>query len=60
MRIEGSTLYLEGVDALDGTPVLDIKPDVPAFDAIADSRAGWLDDQRNTRTVADERFEPDP
>jgi len=36
--IEGSTLTIEDVDILDGTPLLDIKPYVPAFDALADAR----------------------
>ena len=31
-RIEGSVLYIEDIDILDGTPVLDIKPFVPEFD----------------------------
>jgi len=30
-RIEGRTLYVEGLDAVDGTPVLDIKPWVAEF-----------------------------
>lgn len=30
--IEGDTLRVRGLDAIDGTPVLDIKPYVPAFD----------------------------
>ncbi len=33
-----------GLDLLDGTPVLDIKPYVPAFDAFPEARAGWMDD----------------
>ena len=33
-----------GLDLLDGTPILDIKPYVPAFDAFPDARAGWMDD----------------
>jgi len=32
-RIEGKRLYLEGLDAIDGTPVLDIKPWVREFGA---------------------------
>ena len=37
-----NVLEVEGVDMLDGTPLLDIKPHVPAFD-IKDSecRTGW-------------------
>ena len=44
IRIEGRTLHLRGVDLLDGTPVLDIKPYVPYADAFPDARAGWIDD----------------
>jgi tRNA-Thr(GGU) m(6)t(6)A37 methyltransferase TsaA len=32
MAREGNTLVVEGLDALDGTPVLDIKPFVRTFD----------------------------
>lgn len=41
---EGRTLHLRGVDLLDGTPVLDIKPYVPYADAFPDVRAGWIDE----------------
>jgi|GEM_PF-2373367 len=34
MSIEGTRLYLEDVDILDGTPLLDIKPYIPCFDRI--------------------------
>ncbi len=44
VRIEGKTLHLRGVDLLDGTPVLDIKPYVPYADAFPDARAGWIDE----------------
>lgn len=44
LQIEGRTLYLRGVDLLDGTPVLDIKPYVPYADAFPDARAGWIDE----------------
>ena len=43
-KIEGRTLHLRGVDLLDGTPVLDIKPYVPYADAFPDAKAGWIDD----------------
>jgi tRNA-Thr(GGU) m(6)t(6)A37 methyltransferase TsaA len=32
-RIDGASLLVRGLDAIDGTPVLDLKPHVPAFDA---------------------------
>lgn len=44
VKIEGRTLHLRGVDLLDGTPVLDIKPYVPYADAFPGSRAGWIDE----------------
>ncbi|XP_055952759.1 tRNA (adenine(37)-N6)-methyltransferase-like isoform X2 [Argiope bruennichi] len=31
-KIEGNTLFLSGIDLLDGTPVLDIKPYIPFYD----------------------------
>jgi tRNA-Thr(GGU) m(6)t(6)A37 methyltransferase TsaA len=43
-RIQGRILHVEGVDVLDGTPLLDIKPYVPAFDAPASCRTGWLEE----------------
>jgi tRNA (Thr-GGU) A37 N-methylase len=41
---------------LDGTPLLDIKPYVPEFDACVNSRAGWFDNAGVDRRVADGRF----
>ncbi len=51
-------LHVHGIDLLDGTPVLDIKPYVPGFEAFPDARSGWLDNSR-LRTDADNRFEPE-
>ena len=53
---ERNVLRVCGLDILDGTPLLDIKPYVPEFDAHPTSNAGWLDDRREDRRVADERF----
>jgi tRNA-Thr(GGU) m(6)t(6)A37 methyltransferase TsaA len=38
-----ATLEVEGIDVLDGTPLLDIKPYVPDFDSRTDACAGWYD-----------------
>ena len=43
VKREGATLYLDDVDILDGTPVLDIKPFVARFDNRLDARSGWQD-----------------
>ncbi len=41
--IEGNTLLLDGVDILDGTPLLDIKPYSVRFDRVENTRNGWQD-----------------
>ena len=43
VRIEESILYVENLDVLDGTPLLDIKPYVPEFDSTPEIRLGWLE-----------------
>lgn len=42
-KIEGSLLHIQNVDVLDDTPLLDIKPYVPAFDSPVKARTGWLE-----------------
>ena len=37
-------LHLDGVDILDGTPLLDIKPYSAKFDRIDTLRNGWQDE----------------
>jgi tRNA (adenine37-N6)-methyltransferase len=43
VRVEGPVLHVEGVDVVDGTPLLDIKPYVPLFDTATDVRTGWFE-----------------
>ena len=42
LSIEGTVLHFAGNDMVDGTPVLDIKPYVPAFDVRQTERIGWF------------------
>jgi len=56
VRREGPLLHVLDVDVLDGTPLLDIKPYVPAFDAHPGARAGWFEDVAIDRRHADARF----
>ena len=42
LRREGNTLVVSGIDVLDGTPLLDIKPYVPRFDCFPDASEGWF------------------
>ncbi len=59
VRVAGCILHVEGVDMLDGTPVLDIKPYVPAFDIEGSIRIGWLAEAQKKvgQTQADQRFQ---
>jgi tRNA-Thr(GGU) m(6)t(6)A37 methyltransferase TsaA len=41
-RVEGDTLYLSGIDLIDGTPILDVKPYLHFSDAAAGHNAGWI------------------
>ena len=43
VRIEGCNLHVRGIDLLDGTPILDVKPYIPYADAFPESKAGWID-----------------
>jgi len=43
IRQEANVLYLEDVDMLDGTPLLDIKPYVSRFECREGVRCGWVD-----------------
>jgi tRNA (adenine37-N6)-methyltransferase len=40
---QGFILQVEGLDMLDGTPLLDIKPYVPDFDVRTGTRSGWYE-----------------
>lgn len=40
--VEKNLVKVRGIDILDGTPLLDIKPYIEAFDGINNSRSGWM------------------
>ena len=42
VEIKNDILILAGVDLVDGTPILDVKPYLPAFESIPSARAGWM------------------
>lgn len=42
LRRAGNVLRIAGVDILDGTPLLDIKPYIPQLNPVGDVRVGWL------------------
>jgi tRNA-Thr(GGU) m(6)t(6)A37 methyltransferase TsaA len=45
-KVEGNTLHVVGVDCLDNTPLLDIKPYFSSTAAITDARVGWHADRK--------------
>jgi tRNA (adenine37-N6)-methyltransferase len=59
VNVTGCVLEIRGVDLLDGTPVLDIKPFVQVFDSVAAERTGWLTSaaRRVHQVKADRRFD---
>ena len=56
LGITGRTLHVDGVDILDNTPLLDIKPYIPAFDAFDAKRFGWCGNAKGGSVAADGRF----
>ena len=57
-KIVRNILYVENVDILDGTPVLDIKPYASRFDLVEKERNGWLEKSIDKSSVkkSDNRF----
>lgn len=45
LAVAGNVLKVRGVDMLDGTPLLDIKPYVKRFDCFPQATEGWLADK---------------
>ena len=58
VKIEKGHLDILNVDVVDGTPLLDIKPYVPAFDVHTVDKIGWIKDKTGKikETVDDGRF----
>jgi tRNA-Thr(GGU) m(6)t(6)A37 methyltransferase TsaA len=58
LEVRGNRLTVRGIDVLDGTPLLDIKPYIEAFDRVEGSRSGWLasSPEEIVRQRSDKRF----
>lgn len=59
VKVEGNRIYIDNVDMLDGTPLIDIKPFFEGFDNRTNTRKGWLEkriDTSITKLRSDERF----
>ena len=44
VKVEGTRLTVIGLDCLDGTPLVDIKPYFASTDSVADATVGWHQD----------------
>lgn len=49
VKRKDNVLIVRGIDVLDGTPLLDIKPYVPEFSAAARVKIGWLKNKIDKR-----------
>ena len=56
--VDENVVTIKGVDVLDGTPLLDIKPYISAFDKVDNSRSGWMtaSDDEVAQKRSDSRF----
>ena len=60
LGLDGNKLRVAGVDMVNGTPLLDIKPYIPDSDAHDADRMGWIGEkmkEKGSSTKADDRFE---
>jgi tRNA (adenine37-N6)-methyltransferase len=58
-KIEDNLVFIDQVDMLDGTPLIDIKPFYPRYDNRFDVTIGWLEKNKDLPIEAlrsDERF----
>ena len=46
VKVDGTRLTVVGLDCLDGTPLVDIKPYFASTDAVADAKVGWHQNQK--------------
>jgi len=58
-NIRGTTLRVASLDVLDETPLIDIKPYIPEFDALTSPQVGWFKKalkKKKHNILADNRF----
>jgi tRNA-Thr(GGU) m(6)t(6)A37 methyltransferase TsaA len=54
-KITGNILQVSGIDIVDGSPLLDIKPFVPLFDNRPEASMGWLGRSHADRVIEETR-----
>ncbi len=53
IKVEKNKLYIKDIDAVDGTPLLDLKPFVPEFNSQDIMKIGWL--EKNIKKLGNTR-----
>lgn len=59
ISIEGNKIFIDQVDMLDGTPLIDIKPFYPRYDNRENATIGWLEKNKDIpldKLKSDERY----
>ena len=58
IKRQDNRLTIKGIDVLNGTPLIDIKPYVPGFDTKEVTSIGWLENKQENATAlkSDDRF----
>jgi tRNA-Thr(GGU) m(6)t(6)A37 methyltransferase TsaA len=58
ISVKDNWIQVDNLDMLDGTPLLDLKPYIPDFDAPAEVRIGWLEKvEKEVKSMkSDDRF----
>ncbi|HET9135366.1 MAG TPA: tRNA (N6-threonylcarbamoyladenosine(37)-N6)-methyltransferase TrmO [Candidatus Kapabacteria bacterium] len=46
LGIKGRSIYIDGVDMLDKTPIFDIKPYLPLIESYPNARTGWVEPEK--------------
>ncbi|MGB3222357.1 MAG: tRNA (N6-threonylcarbamoyladenosine(37)-N6)-methyltransferase TrmO [Desulforhopalus sp.] len=56
--VEKNIITVQGIDILNGSPLLDIKPYIAAFDAVQQSQSGWMkgSEEEVAEKRSDQRF----
>jgi tRNA-Thr(GGU) m(6)t(6)A37 methyltransferase TsaA len=58
ISIDDNIVTIKGIDVLDGTPLIDIKPYIPQFDGVNGVKTGWMNKSKSEVNTArsDDRF----
>ncbi len=57
-RVDENFIFVENIDVLNGTPLLDLKPYIPEFEDANEIRVGWVEKSKGKvrQKKSDERF----